>query len=469
MTKYKNSILFAALTVPILTVATICFLKIRQVILTNTSNEKNATSAQNLLVFLFLMAMAITLVYALYIIIEINKRQKTEKELFRYKDELEKKMISKTEELLESEKKYKYTLDKMIEGVQIIDPDFRYVYVNEVVAAHGKSTPEELIGYTMMEKYPGIENSEVFAAIKKCMHERKPQHLENEFVFPDKTKGWFELSIQPVKEGIFILSNDITDRKKAQKEIESLNEKLEEKIEERTAQLQTVNKELETFSYSVSHDLRAPLRALHGYSKMIEEDYDSVLDDEAKRLLGNIQYYSQKMGKLIDDMLAFSRMGRKEILKAEIDMNELVKSVLNELMISMPHKAKIKIHPLPSIEADLTLIHLVWMNLISNAIKYSSKKETPEIIIGSENGKNEMIYYVKDNGAGFDMKYSHRLFGVFQRLHAPEDFEGTGIGLATTQRILIKHDGKIWFDAQHEKGANFYFTLPVSKIQTSKI
>jgi light-regulated signal transduction histidine kinase (bacteriophytochrome) len=175
------------------------------------------------------------------------------------------------------------------------------------------------------------------------------------------------------------------------------------------------------------------------------------------------------MGKLIDDMLAFSRMGRKEILKAEIDMNELVKSVLNELMISMPHKAKIKIHPLPSIEADLTLIHLVWMNLISNAIKYSSKKETPEIIIGSENGKNEMIYYVKDNGAGFDMKYSHRLFGVFQRLHAPEDFEGTGIGLATTQRILIKHDGKIWFDAQHEKGANFYFTLPVSKIQTSKI
>ncbi len=469
MTTFKKSILFLSLTVPILTVSTICFLGIRRNISTYTSDENNLASIQNPLFFLYIFMSVMVFSYALYIFIELNKKQKTEKEISVYKNELEKKMSSKTEELLESERKYKYTLDKMIEGVQIIDSEFRYVYVNEVVAAQGKSTPEELIGHTMMEKYPGIENSDVFTSIKKCMQERTPQLLENEFVFPDKTKGWFELSIQPVKEGIFILSNDITDRKKTQKEIESLNEKLEEKVEARTAQLQVVNKELEAFSYSVSHDLRAPLRALYGYSKMIEEDYDSVLDDEAKRLLGNIQYYSQKMGKLIDDLLEFSRMGRKEIIKADIDMNELVQAVLNELIISMPHKAKVTIHPLPSVEADFTLIHQVWMNLISNAIKYSSKKEAPEILIGSEKGKNENIFYVKDNGAGFDMKYSHRLFGVFQRLHAPEDFEGTGIGLATTQRILIKLDGRIWFDAQHENGANFYFSLPEQSTETSNI
>lgn len=407
------------------------------------------------------ITLTILLILSVYLVYMKNQQKIREKKLTQINEEYKKMLDDKSEELRQCERKYKYTLDRMIEGVQIIDYDFRYVYVNDVVAAQGKSTPEELIGNTMMEKYPGIENTNVFAAINKCMISRSPQILENEFVFPDKTKGWFELSIQPVEEGIFILSNDITIRKRTEEEFKLLNSQLEEKVEERTIQLKTVNKELEAFSYSVSHDLRAPLRALHGYSKMIEEDYNSILDDEAKRLLGNIQYYSQKMGKLIDDLLEFSRMGRKEIQKSNVKMEETVNDVVNELKFSTPKNTSISIHHLPDAEADLTLIYQVWMNLISNAIKYSSKMDSPKIEIGSEINKNDITYYVKDNGAGFDMKYSHRLFGVFQRLHAPEDFEGTGIGLAIVQRILIKHDGKIWMNSQPNNGATFYFTLPI--------
>lgn len=255
---------------------------------------------------------------------------------------------------------------------------------------------------------------------------------------------------------VLVISKDITQQKKAEEQIRQLNTELQINV----MQLETTNKELESFSYSVSHDLRAPLRALNGYSKIIEEDYAPVLDVEAKRLLGNIQYNAKRMGTLIDDLLAFSRLGRKEVQKTKIDTVALVKNVLKEINISATFNAETKINPLPPADADYALLRQVWINLLSNAMKYSSKKEKPEVQIGSTETDNEILFFVKDNGAGFNMKYVDKLFGIFQRLHNPAEFEGTGIGLAIVQRIIAKHGGRVWAEAETNKGATFYFTLP---------
>jgi PAS domain S-box-containing protein len=223
---------------------------------------------------------------------------------------------------------------------------------------------------------------------------------------------------------------------------------------------QQLNKELEAFTYTVSHDLRAPLRAINGYANMLEEDYSKQVDDEGKRLLNVIRYNAEKMGQLIDDLLAFSKLGRKELERAMENMNELVEGVMIEISKSTPNNANIKIDQLHPAKVDYGLIHQVWYNLLSNAIKYSSKKEKPEIEISSRKEGNEIIYSVKDNGVGFNMKYADKLFGVFQRLHRMDEFEGTGVGLAIVQRIVAKHNGRVWAMAEPDKGATFSFSLP---------
>jgi light-regulated signal transduction histidine kinase (bacteriophytochrome) len=244
-----------------------------------------------------------------------------------------------------------------------------------------------------------------------------------------------------------------------------LNSELDQRVKERTSSLEAANKELEAFSYSVSHDLRAPLRSVHGFTKILIEDYESKLDDEGKRICGIISSSATQMGELIDDLLSFSRIGRCTLNPSEIDMKKMARVVFEGMTSPTERKRiKLKIGKLSSAFGDVTLFGQVWTNLISNAIKYSSKNDVSEINIGSESDGKMITYFVKDNGVGFDMQYAHKLFGVFQRLHSEADFEGNGVGLAIVQRIILKHGGKVWADGEVGKGATFYFSLPVQDI-----
>lgn len=368
-------------------------------------------------------------------------------------------------QLAESEARFRYTLDNMMEGAQMIDDSFRYIYLNDAVLKHGQSTMDEMLGRTMMECYPGIEQTEIFKTVQACMAgtEGTNYHLENQFNYPDGTSAWFELSVQRVPEGVFILSIDITERKNAEKELLELNRSLEKVVDQRTAQLQASNKELESFSYSVSHDLRAPLRAVNGFSEMLEQQYADKLDDNGKRLLGIIKSNSLTMGRLIDDLLEFSRTGRKEIQSTSTDMKTIVDECLHDLQEAYAPKVfTVEVGTLPTVSSDPQLIAHVWTNLLSNAFKYSSKREHPHIKVWGERIQDQVVFHIQDNGAGFNMKYSEKLFGVFQRLHSASEFEGTGVGLAIVNRIVTKHGGHIWAEAEEDKGATFHFSLPIT-------
>jgi signal transduction histidine kinase len=243
--------------------------------------------------------------------------------------------------------------------------------------------------------------------------------------------------------------------------LSKFNQELELKVADRTTELKAANKELEAFSYSVSHDLRAPLRAIHGYMNIFMEDYGDKFDNEAKRITNNILINSKKMGQLIDDLLAFSQLGRKKLLKTPVAMKNIVANIWNDLSRMENNRTiEFNLQELPNVYADEAILKHVWSNLISNALKYSGHNEKTIITIGFEETEESITYFVKDNGVGFDMSYYEKLFGVFQRLHSQDQFDGTGVGLAIAQRIIHKHEGKIWAESAPEAGATFYFSLP---------
>jgi light-regulated signal transduction histidine kinase (bacteriophytochrome) len=238
-------------------------------------------------------------------------------------------------------------------------------------------------------------------------------------------------------------------------------QKTNAELRQLTAELETANSELEAFSYSVSHDLRGPLRAIDGFSSILLEDYADQLNAEGQRLLNMIRRNMQRMNQLIDDLLAFSRVSRQEMTMSEFCMKDLVNAVVEELSpIAAPDRRQVHIQPLPLTRGDPTLIRQVLVNLLSNAIKFTRHKEAPVIEIGARVDQTATIYFLKDNGVGFDMQHAEKLFGVFQRLHSQREFEGTGVGLAIVQRIIQRHGGRVWAEAKVGEGATFYFTLP---------
>jgi light-regulated signal transduction histidine kinase (bacteriophytochrome) len=250
------------------------------------------------------------------------------------------------------------------------------------------------------------------------------------------------------------------ERRTAEEKLQQLNTELERRVIERTQQFEAANKELEAFSYSVSHDLRSPLRTMDGFSQALVEDYGPQLPEEGRRYLQTIREGAQRMGALIDDLLEFARLSQLALKKQAVDMDMLVRTVLEELdPLEQERKIEIRRGELPPCLGDPALLKQVWLNLISNALKYTRKCKAAivEIRCARVNGAN--TYFVRDNGTGFDMQYAHKLFGVFQRLHRAEDYEGTGVGLAIVQRVVHRHGGRVWAEAAVDRGATFYFTL----------
>jgi light-regulated signal transduction histidine kinase (bacteriophytochrome) len=258
------------------------------------------------------------------------------------------------------------------------------------------------------------------------------------------------------------LAGEIANRTEAEQVLRTRNADLEERDSRRKAELESTNRELESFSYSISHDLRAPLRAIDGYARMVEEDYGDRLGDDGARMLAVVRGEAVRMGRLIDDLLSFSSMSRQVMEPVQnVDMTGLAKEVARSLMRGQDaERVRVEISPLPSVAGDVLLLRQVWMNLLSNALKYSGTKPKSEILVTGELRNGDALFQVQDNGVGFDTKYAAKLFGVFQRLHKAEDFDGTGVGLAIVHRVVTRHGGNVRADSTPGEGATFHFTLP---------
>lgn len=313
---------------------------------------------------------------------------------------------------------------------------------------------------------PGANEDEKHDLLVRVFRERQPVSFEIRLETPEGRELWLSCNLSPVVDDRHVdvaifNATDITARKAAEREIQEWNEALERRVQERTAALEAANKELEAFSYSISHDLRAPLRAINGFGRILWESLNGQVPEETLRYLVIIRENAQKMGQLIDDLLAFSRLSRQAVTYSFFDPRALVEQALNVLESECTgRKIVLQIATLPLCFGDPVLLQQVWLNLLSNALKFTRARNPAVIEIGGSETETETIYFVKDNGAGFDMRYADKLFGVFQRLHRAEEFEGTGVGLAIVQRIIRRHEGRVWAEAEPDKGATFYFALP---------
>ncbi len=353
------------------------------------------------------------------------------------------------EALLASEARYRNTLDAMLEGCQIIGFDWRYLYLNEVADKHNRRSKEELLGKKYMDMWPGIESTHVFSVIRQCMQERTSQFMENEFMFPDGSQGWFELRIYPVPEGIVILSIDITERKHA-----------EEELHRTMDDLRRSNAELEQFAYVASHDLQEPLRGIAGLAQLLQHRYQGQLDSRADEYIGHIVDGTQRMQTLINDLLAYSRIGRRgETIQPTEAETALKTSLENLSMAIQEYGASITNESLPTVRADSIQLTQLFQNLIGNALKFKSESP-PQIHVGVADAGAFWQFSVQDNGIGIEPQYFERIFQVFQRLHTRREYSGTGIGLAICKKIIERHGGRIWVESEMGRGSTFYFTLP---------
>jgi PAS domain S-box-containing protein len=324
----------------------------------------------------------------------------------------------------------------------------------------------EAIGRPMTLTFPPDRLPEEAEILSRIGRGESVKHYETVRQRKDGAPVDVSVTVSPILDrrgkivGASTVARDITERKRAEAEVLRLNVGLEARVVQRTAELEEANQELEAFSYSVSHDLRAPLRAVNGFAGIVLEDYGSVLPPEGKHYLERVRDGGKRMGELIDDLLAFSRLGRLPLGLRGVDTKRLVQEVISELNLPATGRPiETRVADLPACQGDPALLKQVWMNLLSNAVKYSRERTPAVVEVGCERNHGECVFFVRDNGVGFDMQYAGKLFGVFQRLHRAEEFEGTGVGLAIVKRVVHRHGGRVWARAEAGRGATFYFTL----------
>ena len=383
-------------------------------------------------------------------------------------EQLQKEMTARkrAERAVQEAREYAESIVETVrEPLVVLDTDLRIISVNHSFYQTFKVTPEDTEGkliYDLGNRQWNISKLRVLLE-EIIPRDNQFQNFEVDHEFPTIGRKIMLLNARQIynkdigRQMILLAIEDITERKKAEEEIKKLNKELMH----RAIELEAAYKELETFSYSISHDLRTPLLVIGGFSRLLLEKYSNHLDAKGQQFLNFIHSSTQKMFQLIDDLLNFSRLGRQQMKPSDIDMSELAKALFEELKSITPDRTlQLNIKTLPPVRGDQAMFRQVLVNLLSNAIKFTRTKETAVIEIGCIVKENQDICYVKDNGAGFDMQYAGKLFGVFQRLHTVDEFEGTGVGLAIVQRIIHRHGGQVWAEGEVNKGATFYFTLP---------
>ncbi len=391
---------------------------------------------------------------------------RTNSELVQLALELEDRVAQRVDELRLAEERYRNIFENAVEGIFQATLAGRFITANPALARMlGYPSPQELMDQvTDIDPmlYVEAEQSAQFKLL--LLTEGTAQGFEAQFRRKDGAIIWIQMNARMVRgessqpdyyEGTI---EDVTARKRAEDELRTLNVELEQRIAARTAEIMAVNKELEAFSYSVSHDLRAPLRSIDGFSRILLDENPG--DENSQHYLLRVVELSQRMGQLIDDLLSLSRVTRSELSREQVDLSEMAADIIEELRERSPERTvEFVAQPNLTVNADWRLLRIVLENLLGNAWKYSRKQPNARIELGTVEREQGIAYFVRDNGAGFDMRYAGKLFGAFQRLHSEDEFEGTGIGLATVQRIIHRHGGEVWAESAVNQGSTFYFTL----------
>ena len=366
----------------------------------------------------------------------------------------------------ESEARFRTMSNSMPQLAWIASADGSIFWYNQRWYEYTGTTLEQMEGCGWQSVHDPEVLPKVIEGWKAAIGTQLPFEMEFPLRGADGQFRVFLTRVQPLNSSAgqvvqwFGTNTDVQALKQSEAKVQRLNAELEQRVIERTAQLEAANQELEAFSYSVSHDLRAPLRAVNGFAGIVLEDFGSQLPEEGRRYLERIRNGGQQMGMLIDDLLAFSRLSRQLINLQRVDTTKLAQNAIEELKPQRDgRRIEIKVGELPACQGDPALLKQVWVNLISNAVKYTCGRELAIVEIGCTRENGENVYFVRDNGAGFDMQYANKLFGVFQRLHRADEFEGTGVGLAIVQRIIYRHGGRVWAEAKVNQGATFYFTV----------